>query len=195
MAMREITELVSRVADLERRLAGGMRHGTVAEVDPAKQRVRLDFGPAHGGDGKFLSPWIPYAQFSGALKVHTPPTVGQQLTAMSPTGDFQQAVAVPLTHSDSNPSPSGAGDENVMTYGNVRMTLADDLVRSKIGGLELELTGAAAKITVGGVSFKVSGAGVEITGGTVTHNGTDIGDTHTHTDTPGLGAGTTSPPN
>lgn len=179
MAIRELVELASRLTEMERRLAGMMRHGTVAEVDPARQRVRLDFGPAHGGEGQFLSPWVPYAQFSGALRVHTPPTVGQQFTAMSPTGDFQQAVAVPLTHHDGNPSPSNAGDQNVVTYGNVTLTLADGRV-----GVE-----------VGGVTFNVSGGGVEITGGMVTHNGTNIGDTHTHTDTMGLGAGTTSPPN
>lgn len=195
MAIRELVEVAARVADLERRFSGMMRHGTVAEVDPEQQRVRLDFGPAHGAEGRFLSPWVPYAQFSGALKVHTPPTVGQQLTAMSPTGDFQQAVAIPLTHSSQNPSPSGAGDQNVVTYGNVTMTLADDLVQAEVGGLTFKLTGSAAEVSVGGVTFKVSGAGVEITGGMVKHNGTNIGDTHTHTDTPGLGAGTTSPPN
>jgi galactose mutarotase-like enzyme len=60
------------------------------------------------------------------------------------------------------------------------MTLADDLVRSEVGGLTFELTGAQAQITVGGVTFRVSGAGVEITGGTVTHDGKNIGATHIH---------------
>jgi len=146
MAIREIVELVARVTDLERRVAGVMRHGTVAEVDPGRQRMRLDFGPTHGGHGRFLSPWLPYAQFSGALRVHTPPTVGQQFTVMSPTGDFQQAVAVPLTHHAGNPSPSTAGDENVITYGNVRMTLADDLVRIVVGGSTLEITSEEIKV-------------------------------------------------
>jgi Phage P2 baseplate assembly protein gpV len=113
--------------------------------------------------------------------VHTPPTVGQQFTAMSPTGDFQQAVAVPLTHHSANPSPSGAGDQNIVTYGNVTMTLADDLLRSELGGMTFEITSDAAEITVGGVTFKVSGSGVEISGGTVTHDGKNIGASHIHT--------------
>ena len=146
MAIREIVELVARVTDLERRIAGVMRHGTVAVVDPGRQRMRLDFGPTHGGQGRFLSPWLPYAQFSGALRVHTPPTIGQQFTVMSPTGDFQQAVAVPLTHHAGNPIPSTAGDENVITYGNVRMTLADDLVRIVVGGSTLEITSEEIKV-------------------------------------------------
>jgi phage baseplate assembly protein gpV len=163
MAVRELVEMVSRVAELERRFAGVMRHGTVAEVDPERQRVRLDLGPAHGGEGRFLSPWVPYAQFSGALRVHTPPTVGQQLTAMSPSGDFQQAVALPLTHHSGNPSPSIAGDENVVTYGNVRMTLADDLVRVDVGGTLLELTSAKITLSIGGSSIEMTDAGVKVT--------------------------------
>ena len=164
MAIREIVELVARVTDLERRVAGVMRHGTVAEVDSGRQRMRLDFGPTHGAEGRFLSPWIPYAQFSGALRVHTPPSVGQQFTAMSPNGDFQQAVAVPLTHSTANPSPSTAADQNVLSFGNVTLTLAEDRL----------------EIAVGGVTFKVTGANVEITGGEVRHNGKNIGDSHIH---------------
>jgi phage baseplate assembly protein gpV len=170
MAVRELVELVSRVAELERRFAGVMRHGTVAEVDPERQRVRLDLGPAHGGEGRFLSPWVPYAQFSGALRVHTPPTVGQQLTAMSPTGDFQQAVALPLTHHTGNPSPSTAGDENVVTYGNVRMTLADDLVRVDVGGTLFELTSAKITLSTGGSSIEMTDAGVKVKGARIDLN-------------------------
>lgn len=164
MAIRELVELAARIAELERRFSGMMRHGTVAEVDTTTQRIRLDFGPAHGASGRFLSPWIPYAQFSGALRLHTPPSVGQQFTAMSPNGDFQQAVAVPLTHSSANPSPSTAADQNVLSFGSVTVTLAED----------------SLEVSVGGVRFKVDGANVEITGGEIRHNGRNIGDSHIH---------------
>lgn len=164
MAIRELVELAARIAELERRFSGMMRHGTVAEIDSKTQRIRLDFGSAHGTEGRFLSPWIPYAQFSGALRVHTPPTVGQQLTAMSPNGDFQQAIAVPLTHSSGNPSPSTAVDQNVVRFGDVTLTLAED----------------SLEVAVGGVRFKVDGTNVEITGGEVRHNSKNIGDSHIH---------------
>ena len=170
MAIRELVELAARITDMERRMASVMRHGTVAEVDAERQRVRINFGPAHGGNGEFLSPWIPYAQFSGALRVHTPPTVGQQLTAMSPTGDFQQAVAVPLTHHAGNPSPSSAGDENVITYGNVRMTLADDLVRVDVGGSVFEMTSAEINLETNGSSLVLNAAGVTIKGARIDLN-------------------------
>jgi hypothetical protein len=161
--MREIVELAARIAELERRFSGMMRHGTVEVVDPGKHRIRLKFGT--DVDGKaFLSPWIPYAQMAGALKVHIPPSVGQQFTLMAPAGDWQQAVAVPFTWSNQNPAPSESRDENVLTYGDLRMTIKDGLVEIKAGG----------------VAINITSDGVAITGGEVRHDGKNIGATHTH---------------
>lgn len=179
MAIRELVELASRVAELERRFSGTMRHGTVEEVDPGKQIVRLKFGKDVEGK-PFLSPWIPYAQIAGALKVHTPPSKGQQFTLLSPTGDWQQAVALPMTWSDNNQSPSSNGDENVLTYGNVRATIKDDLTQVDVGGTVLDVTSDHVKIMVGGVTVEITGEGVDITGGKITHDGKNIGSTHIH---------------
>ncbi len=161
--MREIVELAARIAELERRFSGMMRHGTVEEVDPGSHRIRLKFGADVEGK-PFLSPWIPYTQLAGALKVHVPPSIGQQFTLMAPAGDWQQAVAVPFTWSNQNQSPSEEADENVLTLGDVRMTLKD-------GGVEIEAAG---------VTLELTGDGLAITGGEVTHDGKNIGSTHTH---------------
>ena len=161
--MREIAELAARIAELERRFSGMMRHGTVAEIDPTRHRVRLNFG--NDIDGKpFLSPWVPYAQIAGALKVHTPPSKGQQFTALSPSGDWQQAIALPMTWSDQNAAPSTAVNEHVLTFGDVRLTIRDQLLEARVGA----------------VTLKVTPAGVAITGGKVTHEDKNIGATHVH---------------
>ena len=69
--------MVARIAELERRLSNVARHGNVAEVDFAKQMVRLELG--QGANSKpFLGPWVPYGLTAGALKVHSPPSVGIQ---------------------------------------------------------------------------------------------------------------------
>lgn len=177
--MREVAELAARIAELERRFSGVMRHGTVEEIDTGRHRVRLNFGGDI--DGKlFLSPWVPYAQIAGALKVHTPPSKGQQFTALAPNGDWQQAVALPMTWSDENKSPSSKGDENVLTFGNVTATIKDDLCEVAVGAATLKLTSAAVTIKVGGVNIEVSDAGVAIVGGKVSHDGKNIGATHIH---------------
>lgn len=174
--MRALVEAFTRIAELERRVAGMVRHGPIAEVDPATGTVRLDLGEATGG-GRMLSPPIPYSQAAGALKAHIPPTVGQQMTIMAPSGDWRQAVALPMTWSDANAAPSSAGDENVITYGSATITLKSD----------------ALALTVGGVTLTISAEGVAIDGGKVTHNGADIGDSHVH-DGIERGGGRTNPP-
>lgn len=150
--MRELSELAARVAELERRFSGVLRHGTVAKVNPAKQRVRLKMGSATNGGGDFLSPWVPYAQIAGALKVHTPPTEGQQLTLMSPAGDWRQGVAVPMTFSGGNTSPSEAGDENVITFGGFTIKLDADELRISIGSTVVSITAEGVSI-IGDVSI------------------------------------------
>ncbi len=155
--------LAARLADLERRIAASHVVGKVVQVDPAGGRVRLDLGEATGG-GRLLSPWVRYAQTGGALKVHSPPTVGQQMAIASPGGDMAQGVASSVGFSDANPSPSGAGDQNVITFGAVTITL----------------TGSGLTIAAGGTTVEISGAGLAVTGGDVTHDGTNIGATHVH---------------
>lgn len=161
--MRELAELVGRVADLERRVFGMMRHGTVAAVDPARGMVRIKMGASTAG-GDFLGPWVPYSQLAGAIKAHVPPAVGQQMTIMSPSGDLRQAVALPLTWSDQNESPSSSGSENVLTFGAVTITLHADGIR----------------VEVGGVGFEITGDGTFFSGGRVEHDGKNIGSTHIH---------------
>jgi phage baseplate assembly protein gpV len=162
--VRSLVELAARVAELERRVANFARHGTVHSVDAAAGTVRLVIGESE--DGPFLSPHVPYGQIAGALKVHSPPSAGQQMTLIAPSGDPRQGVALPMTWSDANASPSDKGDEHVVKIGSVTMTLKGD-------GLTL---------SVGGVRIAISGSGLAIEGGNVTHDGKNIGSDHHHTD-------------
>ena len=126
------------VADIKRRLDNTVRHGTVTDVDAKKQRVRLQIGGTESEPQK--SPWVPYGQIAGALKVHTPPSKGQQMTLLAPTGDFRQSVAMPLTWSDQNKSPSEKPDEHVMTFENVTVTVKKDSLKISVGDASIEIT-------------------------------------------------------
>lgn len=169
MAIRELVELASRVAELERRYSGTLRHGTVEEVDPKKQAVRLNLGKDVEGK-PFLSPWVPYAQIAGALKVHTPPSKGQQFTLLAPSGDWQQAVALPMTWSDNNKSPSQNGDENVLTYGNVTATVKNDHVNVTVGDAFITVTSGKITIQCGGSEIELTGGGVRVKGARIDLN-------------------------
>lgn len=140
--MRALAEVLARVAELERKVGGSARHGVVHEVNPSAGTVRLKLG--EGPDGPFLSPPIPYAQTMGALKAHIPPSIGQNMSLLAPGGDWGQAVAIGLSSSDANPSPSGAGDQHVITFGSVTITI----------------TGSSATLSVGGSSIVMTGGGI-----------------------------------
>ncbi|MFM9860566.1 phage baseplate assembly protein V [Pseudoxanthobacter sp. M-2] len=171
-----IETLAHAHADLERRVENMQRHGTVAEVDPATSRVRLKIGGTD--EAPMLSPWVRPAQMAGALKVHALPSVGQTMTLFSPGGEMAAGVAVPFTWSNANAAPSQSAEENVLTFGSVR----------------IELTGDGLKITAGGTVLEVSGEGVAIEGDDLTHNGIFIGDTHQHTQVEPGGALSGPPP-
>lgn len=152
-------DMNARIASLEKRLAGMMRHGPVKEVNAKEGWVRLDLG--QGTDGPLLSPKIPYAQMAGALKAHVPPSEGQQMTYFAPGGDPRQAIALPMTWSDKNKSPSEKGDENVFTFGAFKAEIrGNELVVEvprillKCGGTTFELTAAGLKAVAPDFDFK-----------------------------------------
>lgn len=140
-----LADILRRVAEVERRLDGTIKQGRVVEVDAAAGTVRLRLNE-ESADEAFLSPPIPYAQFAGALKVHTPPSVGQQMTIVSGAGDFRQGLAVPMTWSEQNEAPSAKGDENVVTYGGWRLTLDGEKLEATKDDTVLRLTGGDAYV-------------------------------------------------
>lgn len=156
--IRDLAALARDMAEVRRAMAQSMRPGRVAEVDPAAGTVRLDLG-----DG-MLSAAVPYQQIAGALKVHAPPVTGQQMILMAPAGETAQGVAVPLSWGGGNDSPSSAGDENVLTFGDVAVSL----------------DAAGLTILVGGVTVRIDASGLHVFGGTVEHDGANIGSTHRH---------------
>jgi phage baseplate assembly protein gpV len=133
---RLIAELSRRVSELERRHENGIRHGTVRQVDAKKGLVRLAIGKDADGTEQ-LSPWVRYAQHAGDYKFHNPPSVGQTLTLLSPAGDFAQAVALQLTWSDKNPSPSDKPDEHVITFGDLKITRRQKEMILEVGATKI----------------------------------------------------------
>lgn len=160
-----IDDLCRRMTKLEQRQRSLSRTGVITEVDSGSglARVRLQ-----DGDQPFLTGWIPWTEASaGANKTHNPPSAGQQVQIASESGDLYDAVIQGSLNSDANGRPSGAGDEYVLT---------------SVGGARVAIGGGGTSLTmqVDGVTATLTAAGFAIEGGKVTHNGTDIGDTHIH---------------
>jgi phage baseplate assembly protein gpV len=194
--MRELAELVSRLADLERRMAQSIRYGTIAErrINAGQVEIRAKIGV--GTDGTdMLSPWVPWQQQAGAVKMMISPSVGQQVRLNAPYGEFRQASAEPFTWSTANAPPSGDLDDNVIAVGNLRIEFKDGRLLFRVGGADLLIEDGRIRATVGGVTHEVTGSGIETTGGTVKHDGKNVGADHIHGGVEQGGANTDVPAN
>lgn len=133
-----VVRLERRIVELEQRADKMVRHGPVTDVDAEKHLVRLRIGGTDAEPKK--SPWTPYGQIAGAMKVHSPPSVGQNMTMFSPTGDFRQAVTLPMTWNNANPSPSQKKDEHILKFGKVTITIKSESLTFDVDGSKIEIT-------------------------------------------------------
>jgi hypothetical protein len=161
----EFDDMRRRLSELERRAGSQGRTGVVTQVDAANGLARVQLTD---GDTPMLTGWIPWSEAAaGANKTHNPPSVGQQVKIASESGDLHDASIQGSLNSDANGRPSGAGDEFVLL---------------SVGAASIKATGGGAAIvfTIGGYSLTLSASGAVNTGGALSHNGKNIGDTHTH---------------
>ncbi len=144
---------MNSLAALARLIENLVRFGTIAEVDEAKNRVRVK-------SGELLTAWLPpIALRAGADRTWNPPTVGEQVVLVSPSGQLAQGVVFTGLFSDDNP-PNGD------RAGLQRTTYRD--------GAVLEYDSIAhlmrAQLPAGGRIEIIAPAGLDITGD-VRHTG------------------------
>lgn len=159
---RIIARMQSQIAELQRRQNNTIRSGRVVAVDAANQRVKVDVGDT---ENPMHSPWVRWPERAGARKTWNPPSVGELMTVLSPSGELDaKSLAVHGGYTGDNPAPSADPDATVFT----------------LGPLTVTILGAGVTLSIGSVVVEITSAGLAITGGTVTHNGNNIGDTHVH---------------
>ncbi|OHV11202.1 phage baseplate assembly protein V [Kushneria phosphatilytica] len=85
--------------ELARLLHNLIRLGTVAEIDHAAVRVRVQCGD-------LLTDWLPWqVDRAGATRSWNPPTVGEQVVLLAPGGELRAAIVLPSVNSDAYPVP------------------------------------------------------------------------------------------
>lgn len=97
-------------ADLERRLDNLIRLGTIAEVDLNRALCRVK-------TGKNITSWLPWvAARAGETRTWCPPTVGEQVIVLSPSGDIAAGVVLTAVYADSHDQPSKSGDDHIRLW-------------------------------------------------------------------------------
>lgn len=107
-----LDEIIHRIEELERRLANTVRMGRVVEVDAGRGLVRLQVAG-------LTTDWLPWTTQAGEINVFIPPSVGQQMMLISPSGEPGQGWAVPAGFSTQFAQPHDQAGEMKMTHGAV----------------------------------------------------------------------------
>ncbi len=124
-----MTDVYQRLAELERRARNRKRTGTVSEVDHKKGLARVKI--SEPGAVPYIGPWMPWKEIAaGDIKTHIPPSVGQQVTVVSESGDLTDGEIDMSIPSTANARPHD-GPEAVMTKGSVRIEVSDDRAKVK----------------------------------------------------------------
>ncbi len=171
---RVIAGMARQIEELRRRDRGRSREGTVVEADAATGRFRVDVGRE---GSPFLTGWLPAEALSaGTLAIQAEPVVGQRVRVTSENGDLTDGVIALSSFGDGAGRPGGPGGQ----------------LRIVVGGTTITATAAGLTLSSGGASVTIGPSGVAVEGPALTHGGTNVGRTHTHTHADP--AGTTSAP-
>lgn len=101
---------MTTLAALSRLIENLIRLGTVAEVDLTSARVRIQ-------SGRLLTGWLPWlALRAGEDRVWNPPTEGEQVLVLSPSGQTANAVVLCGLFSDAVPANGEAAALHRTTY-------------------------------------------------------------------------------
>lgn len=176
-------------AELLRLIHNLVRLGTIAQVDHAAARVRV-------ATGEITTGWLPWVEGrAGTTRTWSPPTVGEQVAIIAPGGDTAAAVVLTGLYRTAHPAPSSRGDvfRAVMPDGAVleydhaashlQATLPGSATLDAQGDITVTTPAALTATAGGGATLNadtVINGTLAINGGSVTHNGTDIGDSHQH---------------
>lgn len=97
-------------AELSKRIENLLRIGTVAEVDHARSVCRVQ-------TGKLLTAWLPwFEQRAGNTRTWNPPTVGEQVMVLSPSGEPAGGIVLRGIYQTTYPAPSQASSEHLVVY-------------------------------------------------------------------------------
>lgn len=141
------------IAALSRLIENLIRLGTIAEVDhgslpdkrPARVRVQ---------SGDLLTGWLPWAALrAGTTRDWDPPTVGEQVLFLSPSGQTTQGIAIAGLFS----APTPANGDRAALH---RRTYPDGAVVEN----ESEAHRLRAMLPEGGVTDLISTGGINVAG-------------------------------
>lgn len=190
------------------------KRGIVVDRDPATQKIRVQFDDEDG----VVSHWIDVlASAGGSTKTYMMPDMGDEVwCALDAKGEDGCLMGVKYNTQNTPPFGSnddiglvwpggffhlnkGSGAVTVQTNGAVVINSGGAVTIQSGKTVNVESTGAMTLKSGGSVTIESSGtakikaSSIALESGSLTHNGTNIGQTHTHAGV-ASGLGFTGPP-
>ena len=161
-------------AELHRRLENLIRFGTIKTIHPAKPftTVTVTIGEITTAKLRFLT------LRAGKTKTWDPPTIGEEVMVLSPSGVLEMGVAIAGFNNQDNPSPSDNLDKTIRVFED-GCILAYDVSSHHLsailppgGTVELTADGGVTVNANGGVTVNANdGLTINAVSGGTTHNG------------------------
>ncbi|WP_454255184.1 phage baseplate assembly protein V [Pseudomonas sp. Marseille-Q8238] len=155
------------LATLTRLLENLIRFGTIHAVQMKPPRVQVKTGNLTTG-------WLPWlAVRAGTSKEWCPPTVGEQVILLSPSGQTANGIALTGIYSDANPANGDRADLHRHTYPDgavIEYDSAANVLRATLpGAAEISAQGDITLHSAGNITLSAAG-NVVITGARVDLN-------------------------
>lgn len=131
------------IAELSRRLENIIRFGTIAEVNHAARRVRVD-------SGELRTAWLKWQTGrAGNARTWSPPSLGEQVMILSPSGVLENGIVVPSIYCDDNDAPSSSASEHVFAFPDgARISYDHDSGALIASGIQTAIVQAATSVTL-----------------------------------------------
>ncbi|MGO4813363.1 phage baseplate assembly protein V [Cupriavidus sp. 2MCAB6] len=129
-------------AELARLIENLLRLGVVTDVQPGKPpRVRVQ-------TGGITTTWLPWAERrAGRTRTWNPPTKGEQVLLLCPSGDIANGIVLTGIPSDTIDVPSHSSDETVTLYPDGAQTIYDHASgKLSVTGVKTVLVEAAEEV-------------------------------------------------
>lgn len=131
-----------KINELQRRQEGAVRVGTIAEVDAERGLAKVDVGTP---ENPLLTGWLPWTERAGGIRTWTPPSPGEQIRLVSPTGDMAQGWIDQGGFSNERVQPHNKEEERRFTVGETTITETGDSVLIQTPNATVECTTAKIK--------------------------------------------------
>lgn len=129
-------------AELSRRLESLIRSGTISAVDHGKALCRVH-------TGQLETDWLPWLERrAGATRSWNPPTEGEQVVLLCPSGDPASGFVLLGLYADANPAPDSSPDTHTVVFPDgARICYDHALGALSVTGIKTALVDAADSIT------------------------------------------------